>query len=92
MPHAGLPPKYVLEIRQPDRVLRLRLGRLVTDGAQGLHAAGVDALDGADELQLALQGGYHGGFGLGRGGEREGGEAQEVVQLRGRDGLWRGGG
>lgn len=91
MAHAGLPPKYVLEIRQPNRILRPRLGRLVTDGAQGLYTAGVDALDRADELQLALQGGDHGGFGLGRGGERKGGEAQEVVQLRRRDGLWRGG-
>lgn len=51
------------------------LGSLVPDGAQGLDAAGVDALDGADEAQLAVEGREHGVLLMLGGRQRQGGEA-----------------
>ncbi|PNY28482.1 hypothetical protein TCAP_01573, partial [Tolypocladium capitatum] len=85
--HARLPVQHFPQVLQADRVRAHGLVRLVADRAQGLDAGGVDALDGAHELQLVLEGGDHGSLLVGGGGLREGGKAQEVVQLGGRDGL-----
>lgn len=79
MPNQHLLIQHIPQVPEPNAILPCRRLGLVANRPQRLHAGRVDALHGVDELQLALEGGDHGGL-LG-GGAREGqrGEAQEVV-------------